>query len=176
VILTVELIPRLHLAQRPAGASSTSVRSRGIPFLCIVASIHRRNFCVLSDGLRLSCLYTSSIMVENSSVASSTDMRSFASMMAIKLCYVRVLIEHRRICIPSCAATANEVEMFAGQHDFISFIRIFFPSQSIHDRPHNFQLRETACTTTIYHILLCQSDIWTEGELRTKARNDKTLF
>jgi hypothetical protein len=62
-----------------------SGRSSGNPFLSIISSIHFRRRPVRSEGARLSGSYTRSIIVQNSSDASSTDMRSFVSRIAINL-------------------------------------------------------------------------------------------
>jgi hypothetical protein len=56
------------------------------------------------------------------SPSSSTDMRSFVKVMVINPFCVRMPIEDD---VPSCIATANEVEVFARQHSFIRLVGIF---------------------------------------------------
>ena len=78
-----------YLWQRSVSWFSTSFKSTASPFLAIVVSMHSRSFCVRSEGVRWPGLYTSSTIVKNSSDASSTDIRSFANMIAINLFDIR---------------------------------------------------------------------------------------
>ena len=74
-----------HPAHCPAGVSPLSFKSTGSPFFFRRSSIHPLNFCVLSAGARFFGVYTSWTIAKNSSDASSTDMPSLASMIAIRL-------------------------------------------------------------------------------------------
>jgi len=93
----------------------------GIPFLSMIFSMHRRNNWDLSVGARLSGVYTSSMIVAKSFDTSSTDMRILANIMAIRLSKGESSSGQYPWHIPSRATPANEIEVFAGQHDFIWF-------------------------------------------------------
>jgi hypothetical protein len=68
-----------------------SGKSSGNPFLFIMSSMNPRSRSVLSDGERPFGLYTRSIIVPNSSDASSTDMPSLANKIAIKLWSISIV-------------------------------------------------------------------------------------
>jgi hypothetical protein len=78
-----------YLAQAPGCVLCVSGWLTGNPFLSIISSIHFRRRPVRSEGDRSSGLYTCSIIVQNSSDTSSTDIRSFPNKIAIKLWVIR---------------------------------------------------------------------------------------
>jgi hypothetical protein len=77
-----------YAEQAPGRVFSASWRLSGNPFFFIISSMRFGSIPVLSDGDRPCGLYTCSTIVQNSSDASSTDIRSFANRIAINLCII----------------------------------------------------------------------------------------